>query len=120
MSDAVGVLLSAMAWLNLALTLGVAVLAFVKLRATPSGLLLGIAFSLMTVCGAASKVVRMTVFDPENIEDFTAYGDQLIALFWVSSLINAVLWILVAVGIALIPLSLRRLAKRGSPGSAAV
>lgn len=112
MSDTLGTVISALGWLNLLLTLGLAVVAVVKLRATPAGLLLAIGFGLMSFCGMGSKVYRTVALDPESMDYSGDLVQQLMAVMWVGSIANTVLWIVVAVGIALIPLSLRRLAKR--------
>lgn len=111
-SEILSTLVSALRWIHLLMLLALAVVAVVKLRATPAGLLLGLSFALMTFCNGASKIYRLVALDPENM----GYGDdylmQLQAIGWTSSLANTVLWLAVAVGVGLLPLSLRRLAQR--------
>jgi len=114
-SDTLGTVVSLFGWVNLLLTLGVAVIAIVKLRATPSGLLLGLGFGLISFCGMGSKIYRLVALDPASMDYGEDFVQQLMAVMWVGSLVNTVLWVVVAVGIALIPLSLRRLAKGRSP-----
>ena len=117
MSDTLGTLISALGWLNLLLLLAIAVIALVKLRATPAGLLLALGFGLMSLCGMSSKLYRTTALDPDSMDYTADTMQQVMAVMWVSSLASTVLWIVVAVGVALIPLSLRRLARKRSTAS---
>ena len=117
MSDALGTLISALGWVNLLLLLGIAVVAIVKLRATPAGLLLGLGFGLMSFCGMSGKLYRTVALDPDSMDYTGDTMQQVMAVMWANSVLNTVLWIVVAVGIALIPLSLRRLARKRSAAS---
>ena len=83
---------------------GVAAMAFYRFRITASGILLGGAFALMAVKSAAFQVVNR-VFHSGPSFDSKKYVIAQVT----SGSLEFLLLIAVAVGIALIPLSLRRL-----------
>jgi hypothetical protein len=83
---------------------GVAAAAFYRFRTSASGVLLGGAFALMAAKGAATQVLARVVFKGPGF-DQAAY-----AVFWiVNGSLSFLLLVAAAVGVALIPLSLRRL-----------
>jgi hypothetical protein len=102
------------AWLHvatsvtwIALELALALAAFYRFRSTPSGLLLGGAFLLWGLVTASTTLLYGLVFR-EAAWDSTG---RLVTTFGHSAA-SIVLGLLIAVGIALIPTSLRRLNAR--------
>ncbi len=87
--------------------LGLAAAAFYRFRVTASGIVLGGAFILMALKDAAIQVLTRTVLSgsPFNEERYLLF--QI-----VSGSLSFLLLIAVAVGIVLIPLSLRRLSQQ--------
>jgi hypothetical protein len=83
---------------------GIAAAAFYRFRATPAGFVLGGAFALMAVKGVATQILTRTVLRGPAFNEGAYAAVQL----GIGSL-SFLLLVAAAVGIALIPLSLRRL-----------
>lgn len=85
----------------------VAALAFVRFRATPSGLMIGGALVVMSLMGSCFAIVtRAGLLADAGIEAYTIQSAA-------HSCGAAVLWLVVAAGVFMIPKSLESLAKSG-------
>jgi uncharacterized membrane-anchored protein len=90
-------------FLWIVLEAGVAAVAFCRFRATAAGILLGGAFGLMAVKGLAMNILFRFVLNDLR------YPDPKWVLFQsVSQILSLLLLVAVAVGIAMIPRSLRQ------------
>lgn len=104
MADARSVYYLVVGILWIVLEAGIAAAAFYRFRTTAAGILLGGAFGLMAVKGAAMHVLLRFVLQDVH------YPDPKMVLIQSASLVLSLLLLLaVAVGIALIPRSLRQL-----------
>lgn len=89
------------------LDLAMAVVAVVRLKATPAGILLALGFGLSGLVGLAMKIVRAATMDMMiEMEDPTQY---FVALTGVQSCASFVYMTLIAVGLFMIPSALRKL-----------
>lgn len=83
---------------------GVAAAAFYRFRTTPAGIVLGGSFALMAVKGVATQFLTRVLFKGSGFQEASYAMVQLV----IGSL-SFVLLVAAAVGVALIPLSLRKL-----------
>jgi hypothetical protein len=82
-------------------------ISFFRFRATLSGLLLGITFSVIAVKIILVRILTSFIFPALDI-----VGEGMAVLHLVSYVISILLGIVIAAGIALIPRSLQKLAKQ--------
>lgn len=98
---------SALSRLWIILLFALAGVAFFRFRGTASGILIGMGFSLMGLKLVIYKILKHFMdTDIPNASDYRAM------MFHLSFLIRILLILLIIVGIALIPKSLRALAKK--------
>ena len=97
-------LLRCASWLSVLLYLAAGVVAFVRLKTTPSGLLIGGGLVAWSMASMLLKVVRYAVSDPTSF-DMTAF----MLLNTSSSCIAMFFCLIVAVGFAMLPRSLAKL-----------
>ena len=126
LAELLSTLISGLAWITAALALATGVAAFAKLKVTPSGLLLGLGLGGVGCANLTSKIYRLAVLSPrlETTEgqprDYAEVDAAITAMQSLAGCVNlldGLLWILAAVGLVLLPSSLRRLAERdrGAP-----
>jgi len=111
MSEPLQLFYSSLPFVWLLIYVAAAVVSFVRLRTTLSGLILGTAFSLRAVTVTVSFIAHTWVFKVTTMEDYTS-PRRVIATMILSFGIPALLLIATIIGVALIPRSLRQLAAR--------
>ena len=99
--------------------LGLAVVVFYRFRATVAGVLMGGSLALMSAKNFVGTLTWELVMRPYMDRAYSGYGDLSIlaspeTFFLVKALISFGLMLTLAVGIALIPLSLRKLEQKAA------
>lgn len=115
MNEATSSVFTCMSFLAALATLGLAVIAVIKLKGTPSGLLMATGFALMGVVSLSTALYRMAVLTPalEAGElHYEQHYTQLAALSSCSGMSSLLGWMLVGVGALLLPASLKKLGER--------
>ncbi len=109
--------LQCVAWLSSLVDLAIGVVAFVRLRTTPAGLLIGGGFTLMSLFGVSLRILRMVMkpdLDAPDV-DFDAWLMQIEAISTVNTCGVMLFMLAIGIGFLLLPKSLEKLAAGDAP-----
>ena len=109
MSEVFTTLTSGLAWIGALLTLGASIAAFAKLKVTPSGLLLGFGLGGVGCANLTSKVFQLVrSAEDAGLDDY----ETMVGMMSCVNLVDGFFWVIAAVGLGLLPASLKKLAER--------
>jgi len=118
-NDLFGYFFQCTSWLSSIIDLAIAVTAFMRLKATPAGLLIGGGFTLMGLFGIVMRIARMMIEPDFAALDFDAdYAEYMMQSNVVSSVSTCGIFIFmtaIGIGFFLLPKSLEKLAAKDAP-----
>jgi hypothetical protein len=114
----IGLFFDCMSWLSPIIDIAIAVAAFIRLRNTPSGVLIGGGFALMGLFGVIIVIVRMVMTpDAAGLDvDYDAWIMQSTMIGAVGTCGTMLFMTVVAIGFFLLPKSLAKLAEDEATG----
>ncbi len=105
-------------WLSSFIDLAIGIAAFVRLKSSPSGLLIGGGFTLMSLFGIVMRVVRM-IMEPDFAGaidvDYDAWMMQSQAIGTVTTCGLMLFMLVIGIGFLLLPKSLAKIAGGDAP-----
>jgi len=101
---------SCLAWLLALLSIVAGLAALLKLKATPSGLLLALGLGGLGCVGIGARIIHALTDNPLSTVGVETSMFTLVA----TNVLAGVFWLVVAAGFAFLPMSLRRLADRAA------
>jgi len=118
MGETVALLFRGLHWIGVLLTFGIAIAAVGRLKLTPTGALFGVGFTGLAFKGAALSLYSIFVFRPALEDDSGTMDAHLVyeSYRWVNmfgSVAGSFLWVLIGIGAAMLPFSLKRLREKG-------
>jgi len=117
MDEAISLVFRGISWISILLTFGVAVAALARLKLTPTGALFGVGFFGLAAKNACTSLYYLLVFRPALEDDSGLTDMDLIfeSYRWVTmlgSVAGVFLWVIIGVGAALLPFSLKKLREK--------
>jgi hypothetical protein len=112
-NEILGYFFQCTSWLSSILDLAIGVAAFVRLRTTPSGLLIGGGFTLMALFGMTMRVVRLIMepgADAFDV-DYESWMMQSEAISSVTTCGAILFMVVIGIGFFLLPKSLAKVAE---------